>query len=309
MNNKFLKSFSIIGSAALVIMLAISCVKSRSGYTDLTKTSDFVILTNAGTGNFKAANVLANTTSPDTLKKIITAVLASSNSDNGSVTVTIGIDNSVIATYNAANGTNFQPFPANAYKIVNNSITIPGGLDHTGTSTLWIFQNKLDPAISYLLPVAITDGGGKTLSSNQNIIYYNVIGNPLAGYYTTAGTRYNYVGSIGYSCGSPIPAGYSNTATSPNPKLAAPVDSKVIAIDYANLGGSNYQYLISIDPANPNNAIVTSNSTLASALSVTYCIHTYNPTTKTFHILSTYNNGAGGVGGSDRIIDEVFTHQ
>jgi len=286
------------------LMMITSCVKERTGFTDLTQTSDLVILNGAGTGNFKASNVLVNTSSPDTVKKTVLAILASNNSNNGPVTVTIGVDNAAIAAYNAANGTNFQAFPANGFKLVSSTITINGGLEHTGNTILWIFQNKLDPAISYMLPVKITDGGGKGLSSNQNIIYYNVIGNPLAGNYTTVGTRYNYGGSIGYTCGSPIPGGYVGTATSPNPKLASPVDAKVISIDYANLGGSGYQYLISIDPANPNNAIVTSNSTLAAALVVNYCVHTYNPATKQFHILSWYNNGT-----ADRIIDEVFTKQ
>src|ERR1041385_1496228 len=164
---------SAIFIAAFIVTMVTSCVKERAGFTDLTKTSDMVILTGAGTGNFKASNVLVNTSSPDTLKKTVTAVLASNNSNGGAVTVTIGLDNSVIAAYNAANGTNFQPFPANAFQIVNNKITIPGGLEHTGTSTVWIFQNKLDPSVSYILPVAITDGGGKALSSNQNVIYYN----------------------------------------------------------------------------------------------------------------------------------------
>jgi len=300
--------FKLFFAVSCMLIFVASCVKEREGFTDLTQTSDLVILNGAGTGNFKASNVLVNTSSPDTVKKTVLAVLASNNSNNGSVTVTLGIDNSAIAAYNTANGTNFQAFPTNAYKLVSSTVTIPGGLEHTGATTLWIFQNKLDPAISYLLPIAITDGGGKGLSSNQNIIYYNIIGNPLAGNYVTVGTRYNYTGSIGYSCGAPIPGGAS-LAISPSPKLASPVDSKVIAIDYANLGGSGYQYLISIDPANPNNAIVTSNSTLAAALIVNYCVHTYNPATKEFHILSWYNNGAGGSGGSDRIIDEVFTKQ
>jgi hypothetical protein len=289
--------------SCLLIMIA-SCVKERTGFTDLTQTSDLVILNGAGTGNFKASNILVNTSSPDTLKKTVLAILASNNSNNAAVTVTLGVDNSAIAAYNAANGTNYQAFPANGFKLVSNTVTIPGGLEHTGSTTLWIFQNKLDPAVSYLLPLAITDGGGKGLSGNQNIIYYNVIGNPLAGNYTVVGKRYNYTGIIGYSCGSPIPGGYGSTATSPSPKLASPVDAKVISIDYANLGGSGYQYKISIDPANPNNALVSSNATLAGALSVTYCVHTYDPALKQFHILSMYNNGA-----DDRIIDEVFTKQ
>ena len=286
------------------LIMVTSCVKEKAGSTDLSQTSDLVILNGAGTGNFKASNLLVNTSSPDTLKKTVLAILASNNKSNTAVTVTLGVDNSVIAAYNTANGTNFQAVPTNAFKLVSSSVTIPGGLQYTGSTILWIFQNKLDPAVSYLLPVAITDGGGKGLSSNQNIIYYNVIGNPLAGPYTVVGKRYNYTGIIGYSCGSPIPGGYGSTATSPSPKSASPVDAKVISLDYANLGGSGYQYLVNIDPANPNNAIVKSNSTLAGALSVTYCVHTYDPALKQFHILSMYNNGA-----DDRIIDEVFTKQ
>ena len=181
----------ILFSFTCLLFIITSCVKEREGFTDLTQTSDMVILTGAGTGNFKASNLLVNTSSPDTIKRTVTALLASNTSNNPSVTVTIGLDNAAIAAYNAANGTNFQPFPANSYKIVNNTITIRGGLEHTGTTELWIFQNKLDPTVSYILPVAITDGGGKPLSSNQNVIYYNVIGNVLAGNYLHSFYRWN----------------------------------------------------------------------------------------------------------------------
>jgi hypothetical protein len=155
-----------------------------------------------------------------------------------------------------------------------------------------------------MLPLTITDASGKNLSGNQNTVYYHIIGNPLAGKYNTVGTRYNYGGSVGYSCGSPIPGGYVSTNASPTPKTASPVDSKTISIGYANLEGNGYHYLVKIDPANPNNAIVTSDATLAANLTVTYCVHTYDPVLKQFHILSWYNNGT-----ADRIIDEVFTHQ
>lgn len=186
---------SIFAVSCLLIVVA-SCVKERAGFTDLTQTSDLVILTGAGTANFKASNILVNTSSTDTVKKTVMAVLASNNSSNGSVTVTLGVDNAAIAAYNAANGTNFQAFPANAFKFVSNTVTINGGLEHTGTTTVWIFQNKLDPTVSYMLPVAITDGGGKGLSSNQNIIYYNVIGNLLAGNYKQDFFRWNSTGAV-----------------------------------------------------------------------------------------------------------------
>lgn len=187
--------FKVFFAASLLIIVA-SCVKEREGFTDLTQTSDLVILTGAGTANFKASNILVNTSSPDTVKKEVMAVLASNNSNNGSVTVTVGVDNSAIAAYNAANGTNFQPFPTNAFKFASNSVTIPGGLEHTGTTEVWIFQDKLDPTVSYMLPVAITDAGGKGVSSNQNIIYYNVIGNLLAGNYKQSFYRWNSTGAV-----------------------------------------------------------------------------------------------------------------
>ena len=178
-----------IAIPALLIFLS-GCLKTHDGFIDLTQTTDFVILTGAGLGNFKASNIQVNTSSPDTLRKTVTVDLASKDNSNGAITVTLGLDNSVIAPYNSANGTSFQPFPAGSYKIVNSQVTIPAA-QHYGTTTVEIYQNKLDPSVSYMLPVAITDGGGKNLSSNQNVIYYNVIGDPLAGNYLQSYGRWN----------------------------------------------------------------------------------------------------------------------
>ena len=225
MKYKFLK-LSIFITATFLIIIMGSCVKSVDNFTDLSKTSDLVILTGSGLGNFKGSNILVNTSSPDTLKLTVTADLASANSKNGPVTVTLGLDNTAITAYNAANGTNFQPFPANGFKIVSNTITIPGGLEHYGTTSVWIFQNKLDPTVSYMLPVTITDGGGKNLSSNQNTIYYNVIGNPLAGNYLQDFHRWNVTG-----------IGAADTTTAPNstnyygdPIVIAPITATTILL-------------------------------------------------------------------------------
>ena len=253
----YIPKLKIVFAAAFLMLIGFSCVKSRSGFTDFSEVSDFVILTGSGTGNFKASNILVNTSSPDTIKLTATANLASANSNNGPVTVTIGVDNSAITAYNTANGTNFQPFPANAFKIVNNSITIPGGQQHYGTTTVWVFQNKLDPTISYMLPVSITDGGGKKLSSNQNTIYYNVIGNPLAGNYNQNFYRWN---------------GTSDTTTPPNstvftnqPVVIAPITATSIllpesylqtfvgstagiTLSFTNTAGVLSNFSVSLDP-------------------------------------------------------------
>jgi hypothetical protein len=225
MKYKFLK-LSIFITATFLIIIMGSCVKSVDNFTDLSKTSDLVILTGSGLGNFKASNLLVNTSSPDTLKLTVTADLASANSNGGPVTVTLGLDNTAITAYNAANGTSFQPFPAGAFKFVSSTITIPGGQQHYGTTTVWIFQNKLDPTVSYLLPVSITDGGGKSLSSNQNTIYYNVIGNPLAGNYKQDFYRWNVTG-IGAADTTTAP---NSTVTIGTPIVIAPITATTILL-------------------------------------------------------------------------------
>src|SRR5438105_3254870 len=255
MNYKFLKLTGLLSVVLLLTMME-SCVKSTKYFTDLSKVSDFVILTGAGTGNFKASNLLVNTSSPDTLKLQVTAALASASSNGGPVTVTLGLDNAAIAAYNAANGTNFQPFPAAAFKFANTSVTIPGGLNHYGSTTVYIFQNKLDPAVSYILPVSITDAGGKSLSANQNTIYYNVIGNPLAGNYLQSFYRWN---------------GTSDTTTPPNstvftnqPVIVPPITATTVLLpesyletfvgvgvnlSFTNTSGTLSNFNVSLDAA------------------------------------------------------------
>ena len=193
MNNKILKTVKVSIPAALMLILS-GCLKTHDGFIDFTKTSDFVILTGAGTGNLKASNI--QFIAGDTVTKTITVDLASSTDNNGKITVTLGIDNDAITAYNAANGTNYQPFPTDAFTLASNTVDIAAG-DHYGTTSVQMIGHLLDPTISYMLPIAITDGGGKSLSSNQNIIYYNVIGNPIAGSYTWDFYRWNATDSLG----------------------------------------------------------------------------------------------------------------
>lgn len=233
MNTKILRK-AIISIPAVLLLFLSGCLKTHDGFIDFSKTSDFVILTGAGLVNFKSANIQVNTASTDTIKKTITVDLASANNNSGVVTVTIGVNNNLITTYNTANGTNFQPFPANAYKIINNKITVPAG-QHYGTTTIEIYQNKLDPTISYMLPVSITDGGGKQLSSNQNTIYYNVIGNPIAGPYTQEWIRWNAPDSSG-----------TPTYDLQFAATFAPVSPTTISVD----SGSPLTYLLSFTNTN-----------------------------------------------------------
>lgn len=189
MNIKRIKRLTFAIPVALLFLLT-GCLKEHDGFIDFTQTQDFVILTGAGLSNFKASNVIM---ASDTVRKTITVDLASANNDNGPVTVTVGLDPnaaSIITSYNTANSADYQLMPSNAYKLTSTQVTVPAG-QHYATTTLEIYQSKLDPAISYMVPISITNGGGKNLSSNQNTIYYNVVGNPLGGNYTQNFYRFN----------------------------------------------------------------------------------------------------------------------
>lgn len=254
MIKKFLKYLTLTIPAFLMIFLS-GCLKEHDGFVDLSKTSDFVILTGAGLGNFKASNILVNTSSTDTVTRTITVDLASATNNNGAVTVTLGIDAAAITAYNSANSTNFQSFPTDAYKLISNQITVPAG-GHYATTTLEIYQNKLDPTTSYMLPVSITDGGGKNLSSNQNTIYYNVIGNPLAGSYTWDWFRFQagdttstapHSSSFTGDVASPIPSGPTSLIF-PDPYLETFADPAAgILLSFTDNGGVLSDFAVSFD--------------------------------------------------------------
>jgi hypothetical protein len=128
MNTKHFRIATFSIPAFLLVLLS-GCLKTHEGFVDFTQTTDFVILTGAGTGNFKASNILVNTASTDTVKKTIIVNLASKDNNNGEVAVTVGVDAAAITAYNAANGTKYQPFPAGSYKLTSK---------RSGWPALWI---------------------------------------------------------------------------------------------------------------------------------------------------------------------------
>jgi hypothetical protein len=273
MKYNILKSTAFLVSAMSILLLA-SCVKKNEAtYTDFGQVQDFVILTGAGTGNFKASNIAVNTSSTDTIRKTITVDLASKTNDNGPVTVTVGFDNPQIASFNSGNGTSYVAFPTSAYKIINTSVTIPAG-QHYATTTVEIYQNKLDPTVSYLLPISILDAGGKKLSSNQNTIFFNVIGNVLAGTYRWDFSRFNSSNSD--TTATPAAGSFTNqtvvvspvTATSlllPESYMQTFVDASAgVTLSFTNNNGTLSNFSVSLDATTLKN-ISAGQFTIATA--------------------------------------------
>lgn len=188
MKYKILKSASI--SFAAIIMLVMSgCLKKNDAtFTDFTTTKDFVILQNAGLSNFGAT---AFNRGSDTVRLLVRVDLASASNSSSPTTVTLGVDNAAITSYNAANpNAGYVVLPSANFKLLSNTLTIPAG-QHYAETTLEVYTKGLNPATSYMAPISIVDASGKSLSSNLNTILFHTIGNPLAGVYKRDFYRYN----------------------------------------------------------------------------------------------------------------------
>ncbi len=188
MKMKLNKWMSLLIAPLLLVNLN-SCIKDK-GFkteTDFSSLQDHVTLVQGGLTNFGANNIRF---SSDTSSYTIQANLASVNLPKSPVTITIGVDDALLAAYNTANGTSFELLPSDAYTIGGTSLTIPAGQQYANTS-LQVYQSKIDPAKSYLLPISIKDAGGIALTSNLNTLYFNIIGNVIAGDYNWDFTRWN----------------------------------------------------------------------------------------------------------------------
>jgi hypothetical protein len=110
--------------------------------------------------------------------------------------VTLAIDTAAVAAYNAANGLSgsaaFQVMPDSLYSYSTTSVTIAQGQTYSPAIPFVVFPDKIDPSVSYMLPIKITGGAnGATISGNYGEIYYHVIGNPYAGTYEEYWSRWN----------------------------------------------------------------------------------------------------------------------
>jgi hypothetical protein len=256
-----------------------------------------------GLENFAKDAVIAAGTTPVSIDFSVN--LASVNPFDKDLTVTIGVDDAARTIYNASNTAQYEAMPAGAYTLTGTTGVIKAG-QRRANFNIKFDPSKIDPSKNLMLPISIKDAQGQTISGNFGTIYFHTIGNSLAGNYKVSGTRYNYTGTASWNGVFPVPAGYTATTDLANTKLGSPVDSKTLQFDMANLGSLGYQYLLTYDPSTPNNITVNFNQAFLDADSkINVAVHTYDPATKTIHIVVHYNNNSTGTG-NDRIIDETF---
>jgi hypothetical protein len=306
-----MKRISIITTSLLALSFS-ACLKDKPN-TDFSSTQGTYVaeISTANTNStpnapssglqyFSGATLAL--TSLDTIW--FTVNIASDYPPTKDISVTLSIDQTALANYNASGGVQYSLFPDSTFQFPVKTGTIKAG-HRLDTFYVYFDPSKVDFTKSYMLPISVTAAPGTTISGNMGTLYLHQIGNPLAGPYNSSGTRWNYTGSIGYT-GGPIPSGGSATNLGPlSPKMGIPIDPATLQMDYANLGPSDY-YIISYDKSNPDVISVTVNKDFLNSISNFKVItQTYDHTTKTMHIVTTYTNGSG----NDRIVDETFVHQ
>ena len=302
---------NILSLALLAVISLSSCLKEHDTNVSTENfTSDQVALQflkeggttiNSGLSYFGGAALTYPPTSVSQ-KEVFNVSYNGHGALKSDLAVTISVDPAKVLDNLAGDKIQYELMPASMYSLPATNVTIPAGA-RTAPVEITFFPEKFDPTKSYMLPVKIASTSAGTISGNFGVIYFHVIGNPLAGVYDVNGTRYNYNGSSGYAGGA-IPAGYANTAASPNPKTAKPNSTTEVSMDYANLGSSDYHYLITYDETKPNEVAVTGDF-LTAVANFKVWVHTYDPATKTIHIITSYTNASG----FDRVIDETFKHR
>lgn len=176
----YLLSTILLSAAALSLS---SCLKDNR-YVDFSKVGTVVDFPLGGLANFNSAAV---TDAGDTIVKQFAVNVASPNVPTTATTLTLAVDNSVVASY-PTTPVLYTAMPTDAYVFTANTVTVPAGKQYA-TISVTFYKGKLDPSKSYMLPIRITKTSAGTISGNYGIFYFHFIGNDFAGNYTWDFTR------------------------------------------------------------------------------------------------------------------------
>ncbi len=187
-------------------LLFSACIKNADNFTDFSTTKPVlemktaVIVANgsadyvniAGLPNFGNAGLSAipNYFPNDSISFLVN--LASNEPLSKDLTLKVGVNPDLIATYNVSSTLQFELMPDSLYSWTGDqTVTIPAGERTVMVNGLSFNYDKFDPTKNYMLPIGVLDGDGITVSANMGAIYFHTIGNPMAGNYDHSWYRWN----------------------------------------------------------------------------------------------------------------------
>jgi hypothetical protein len=283
--------------SAILILAGCFFIVSACKKNILSNTGSSVEFVNGGLANFDegAINYTADTTI------INFSVLLSPSSIKESLTVNVGVNDAARVAYNSTSTSLiYDSMPDSCYTLSSQSGVISSGSISVNFS-IKFYHLKIDPKISYMLPISITNAEGLAITDSTSTIYFHVKGNFLSDLFSNVGTKTEYK---------------QNTDTvmdviqCPAVKLLAAIDPNVSALDYADLGAEGWQYIITVDSATqsltsvaPNNIILGANGVQAGSFVIDTA--TYNATAGVFHFVTHYLD----MQGNKRVVNETLTKQ
>jgi len=222
------------------------CLKDTSINTNgLNTMPNLVEIPYSGLEYFSSATVL---TAGATAPIVIPVTINLTSIPTKDVIVTTAISDAARTAYNAANPTSPQyvAMPDSCMSFASKTVTIKAGTQQ-GTVNITFYPAKIDPTKNYMAALAITDGGGVTISGNFAVNYFHTIGNPFAGLYTNLYNRWNNATMTGSA---------TTVVTYPN-ILGAPDDPNTFELQagYGTQGlGATFRYVVTFTGTSKANA-------------------------------------------------------
>lgn len=282
------------------VLSLFSCVKDRNTInTDFGPLKPFLELRSpdfpgAGTPNFAGIDHFDNadidvlTLFNDTILFYVN--LASQNTFNAKINVTVGLDENLIKAFNDTSAVKYTVLPPFAYKQLNKDVVIEP--NERVAKVRVVFKkdvfDQLDPTVDYMLPLTILKNDGISVSSNEGTVWFHKIGNCIAGTYDAVG-----------SPASPIFF---------TPKTMEPVNLTTATIEYGNQGPAGWKYVIVFNCTNNEIIGVSPNDFMYSRIEVnSFRLEqppTYDPVKKEFHFVTSFVQF-----GTRKYVDETLTKQ
>jgi|GEM_PF-2255392 len=253
----------------------------------------------------------------------IQLMLSTSSVFDRDITATIAVDTALVNTFNTnQNPTDaYYVMPDSTYTLLTTTVTIKAGQSISEPFSIQFHPSRVNGSFNYMLPVKIVSlsgAGNLAVATATSIAYFHVIGNPLAGNYTSEGFFYHPNPNI-WRAISEI-------------KFLSAVDSNTLALDVADLGpGSGYLAYLTIDANNNVSVSAGPGANLSpyfqwdDALPATQADNSptnyttqlptfpavanyYDPSTKTIYLRYGYLN-PGGTSPGYRVCEEVLQFQ
>jgi hypothetical protein len=292
-----IKIFTALTASAIVLA---SCLKDKD-YEDGLRGNNIdedirLVEISGPTDGFRTADYVASPV--DTTVNAVMVTLASAKPATSDIQVTLALDNSLVAAYNAAHGTSYDVAPANLYSIPSLTVTIPAG------SSVGYLKIKAKPtdfigqeyALGFKL-ASVSDPGVKLSGNFNQQVVALVTRNQYDGTYTLKFAFYHPTASPDYGKKSTVVELHTTGANSV--KLYWPLLG-----GYAPpiISGGGFSYFASQEPEftiDPVTNKVTVQNAFPGAVTFYQMApgydSRYDPATKTIYAKFGYNYSPGPV--------------